>query len=115
MAGPGHDAALNPVKNWDLDALAGAGAIRSTTNDMLKFMAANVGLTATPLKPAMERMRAVRQETGVPHVEIAMAGHLFRISTRSLLAQRRYGGLSFFCRHGPCRQRKPLSCYATRP
>ncbi|HEV2691239.1 MAG TPA: serine hydrolase, partial [Bryobacteraceae bacterium] len=26
----GHDATLKPVKNWDLDALAGAGAIRST-------------------------------------------------------------------------------------
>jgi CubicO group peptidase (beta-lactamase class C family) len=73
----GHDAALHPVKNWDLDALAGAGAIRSTTNDMLKFMAANVGLTDTPLKPAMERMRAVRHETGMPHVEIAMAWHIF--------------------------------------
>ena len=28
--------------NWDLDALAGAGAIRSTTIGMLKFAAANV-------------------------------------------------------------------------
>jgi hypothetical protein len=44
---------------------------------MLKFMAANVGLVNTPLKPAMERMRAVRQETGIPHVEIAMAWHIF--------------------------------------
>src|ERR1700722_8678275 len=41
----GHDAELKPVKNWDLDALAGAGAIRSTANDMLKFLAANMGLT----------------------------------------------------------------------
>jgi CubicO group peptidase (beta-lactamase class C family) len=73
----GHDGALKPVKNWDLDALAGAGAIRSTANDMLKFLAANAGLVDTPLKPAMERMRAVRKETGMPHVEIAMAWHIF--------------------------------------
>jgi len=73
----GHDASLQPVKNWDLDALAGAGAIRSTADDMLKFLAANVGLADTPLKAAMERMRSVRSETGMPHVDIAMAWHIF--------------------------------------
>jgi CubicO group peptidase (beta-lactamase class C family) len=73
----GHDAGLNPVKNWDLDALAGAGAIRSSADDMLKFLAANLGLVDTPLKAAMERMRSVRGETGMPHVEIAMAWHIF--------------------------------------
>ncbi len=35
---PGYEAGRNPVKNWDLDATAGAGAIRSTVEDMLKFM-----------------------------------------------------------------------------
>ncbi len=73
----GHNAELKPVKNWDLDALAGAGAIRSTAQDMLKFLAANLGLVDTPLKAAMERMRSVRNETGQPHVEIAMAWHIF--------------------------------------
>jgi serine-type D-Ala-D-Ala carboxypeptidase/endopeptidase len=73
----GHDAALSPVKNWDLDALAGAGALRSTANDMLKFLAANLELTDTPLKAAMRRMRTVHRETGTPDLEIAMAWHVF--------------------------------------
>ena len=73
----GYSAQLTPVKNWDLDALEGAGAIRSTANDMLKFLAANLGLIDTPLKPAMERMRSVRKDTGMPHVDIAMAWHIF--------------------------------------
>jgi hypothetical protein len=73
----GHDAGLHAVKNWDLDALAGAGALRSTANDMLKFLAANLELTDTPLKAAMRRMRAVHRETGVPDLEIAMAWHIF--------------------------------------
>jgi serine-type D-Ala-D-Ala carboxypeptidase/endopeptidase len=72
----GYDAALNPVKNWDLDALAGAGALRSTANDMLKFLAANLELTDTPLKAAMRRMRTVHRETGTPDLEIAMAWHV---------------------------------------
>ncbi len=74
---PGHDTALTPVKNWDLDALAGAGAIRSTVNDMLKFLAANMELTDTPLKPAMRRMRAQRRPTGAPELDIMMAWHVF--------------------------------------
>jgi len=74
---PGYDGALNPVKNWDLDALAGAGAIRSTANDMLKFIAANLELTDSPLKAAMRRMRSVRKDTGTPNLEIAMAWHIF--------------------------------------
>ncbi len=73
----GYDAELKPVKNWDLDALAGAGAIRSSANDMLKFFAANLGLVETPLAPAMHRMRTVRKDTGMPNVEIAMAWHIF--------------------------------------
>jgi D-alanyl-D-alanine-carboxypeptidase/D-alanyl-D-alanine-endopeptidase len=73
----GHDEGLSPVKNWDLDALAGAGALRSTANDMLKFIAANLELTDTPLKAAMRRMRTVHRETGTPDLEIAMAWHVF--------------------------------------
>ncbi|REK19010.1 MAG: serine hydrolase [Planctomycetota bacterium] len=49
----GHDFDGNPVKNWDLPAMAGAGAIRSTTGDMLKFLAANLGLKKTDLDEAM--------------------------------------------------------------
>ncbi len=73
----GYDQGLSPVKNWDLDALAGAGALRSTANDMLKFLAANLELTDSPLKAAMRRMRTVHRETGVPDLEIAMAWHVF--------------------------------------
>ena len=38
----GHNEAGSVVANWDLPALAGAGAIRSTAEDMLKFAAANL-------------------------------------------------------------------------
>ena len=73
----GHNAALQPVKNWDLDALAGAGALRSTANDMLKFLAANLEFTDSPLRAAMRRMRSVHHETGTPDLDVAMAWHIF--------------------------------------
>lgn len=72
---PGYDASLKPAKNWDFDALAGCGAVRSTANDMLKFLAANLELTHTPLQAAMRRMRSVKIETGMPDVDIGMAWH----------------------------------------
>lgn len=39
---PGHDVAGQAVANWDLDALAGAGAIRSSISDMLRYLVANL-------------------------------------------------------------------------
>jgi serine-type D-Ala-D-Ala carboxypeptidase/endopeptidase len=39
---PGHDADGNLFANWDFDALAGAGALRSTAADKVKFVVANL-------------------------------------------------------------------------
>jgi serine-type D-Ala-D-Ala carboxypeptidase/endopeptidase len=39
---PGHDGDHQPAHAWDLDALAGAGAIRSTAGDLLTYLAANL-------------------------------------------------------------------------
>ena len=49
----GHDADGKPVANWDLPTLAGAGAIRSTAADMLRFLAANLAIAPTPFAAAM--------------------------------------------------------------
>jgi serine-type D-Ala-D-Ala carboxypeptidase/endopeptidase len=81
----GHNAALAPVKNWDLDAIAGAGALRSTANDMLKFLAANLELTDTPLKAAMRRMRWERRPTGMDGVDILMAWHTLAREGREMV------------------------------
>jgi D-alanyl-D-alanine-carboxypeptidase/D-alanyl-D-alanine-endopeptidase len=53
----GHLAGLQATSAWDFDAFAGAGAIRSTAKDMLKFAAANLGLVHSPLDNAMRAMR----------------------------------------------------------
>ena len=74
----GYDAGLAPAANWDFDALAGAGALRSTANDMLKFLAAAMDITDTPLKPAFHRMLSVNHATGVADLDIAMAWHIWR-------------------------------------
>ena len=72
----GHSATLQPVVNWDLPTLAGAGALRSSTNDLLTFLAANLGYSPTPLAPAMANMLKVRRPTGAQGLEIALGWHV---------------------------------------
>ena len=60
----GHNAMLAPVANWDLPTLAGAGALRSSANDMLTFLEAFLGYRESPLAPAMKAMLEVRRPVG---------------------------------------------------
>ena len=58
----GHDGAGTAVANWDLPTLAGAGALRSTANDMLKFLAANLDSTSGPVGRALATAHAPLRE-----------------------------------------------------
>jgi CubicO group peptidase (beta-lactamase class C family) len=63
----GHRANLAPItpKDWDPShALAGAGALRSSVNDMLTFLEAVLGYKESPLAPAMKAMLEVRRPAG---------------------------------------------------
>jgi len=51
---PPYDSSLQASKNWDFPTLAGAGGIRSTTNDMLKFIAASFADDDKPLTKALQ-------------------------------------------------------------
>ncbi len=73
---PGHNGELAVVKNWDFQALAGAGALRSTADDLLIFLAANMGETKSPLAPAMAEMLKVRVPTGMEGFENALGWHI---------------------------------------
>jgi CubicO group peptidase (beta-lactamase class C family) len=72
----GHNGGLAPVENWDIPTLAGAGALRSTANDMLTFLAANLGFIKTPLAQDMADEVSVRRSAGAPDMEIAYAWHI---------------------------------------
>ena len=51
---PGHDETGKPAEQWDLGAFAGAGAIRSTVNDLMRYLRANMGVDKTKLSAAMQ-------------------------------------------------------------
>ena len=61
--------------NWDIDALAGAGALRSTAQDMAKFVAAAAGLTRTPLDSAFHLTEVIQFDAG-PTMRIGLGWHV---------------------------------------
>jgi CubicO group peptidase (beta-lactamase class C family) len=72
----GHDTEMKPTANWDLPTLAGAGALRSTANDMLTFLGAVMGLTKSPLAAPMASMLAARRPMGEPGHKIGLGWHI---------------------------------------
>lgn len=58
----GHDDTGKAAKNWDFDALAGAGAMRSTANDMLRYLRANMGVDQSSLAAAMKLAQQPRSD-----------------------------------------------------
>ena len=81
----GHSAALEPVPMWDLSTLAGAGAIRSTTNDMLTFLAAALGDTGSPLGPAFDAMTATRRPGSMPAHQAALGWQVLKSGDREIV------------------------------
>lgn len=67
----GHDNAGRPVMNWDIPTLAGAGALRSTLNDMLRFARANLE-AHDRLQRVMARTHQPRASTGLPDMSIGL-------------------------------------------
>jgi len=82
----GHNEKLAATSNWDLPTLAGAGALRSSVNDMLTFLAANLGYVKSPLAPAMASMLAVRRTTGNPSTgEIGLGWLIVKPSSEEIV------------------------------
>lgn len=70
----GHSRQLAKVPAQDFPTLAPAGALRSTANDMLKFVAANLGMNGVDagLYAAMQEAQKPRLAAGQPTMEIGL-------------------------------------------
>jgi CubicO group peptidase (beta-lactamase class C family) len=72
----GHGPSGAVVPGWDLTTLAGAGAIRSTAVDMLKFLAAQLHPERGPLEKAMALTHLERASAGSAGMGIGLGWHL---------------------------------------
>ncbi len=68
----GHNAQAEPVPLWDLPSLSGAGALRSTANDMLLFLAANLSSDEGPVFAALRRTHEVQAPDVAPGLSMAL-------------------------------------------
>lgn len=106
---PGHDGDHHPAHAWDLDAFAGAGAIRSTASDMLAYLEANLHpesvkpvsgtAGAATLSAALTQSHELRADA-MPGMRIALAW-LFESETESYWHNGATGGYSAFAFFSP--------------
>jgi hypothetical protein len=61
----GHDESGKETPGWELDGYMGAGGLRSSVNDLLKYVSANMGLAHSTLTPLMEKAHVIRHR-GAP-------------------------------------------------
>jgi CubicO group peptidase (beta-lactamase class C family) len=78
---PPFDAHLKPAHAWDFAAVPAAGALRSTANDMLKFLAAQLDLpVGTDVPDALRRAIAATQQpradTDSPYMRVGLGWHV---------------------------------------
>ncbi|MBL8984448.1 MAG: serine hydrolase, partial [Gemmatimonadetes bacterium] len=80
-----HDADLEEAFPWDLPTLAGAGALRSTTRDMLKFADAVTHRDRGPLGKAIAFSIEPRRPTTIPNMRIALGWHVREANGRTVV------------------------------
>jgi CubicO group peptidase (beta-lactamase class C family) len=72
-----HLPGLQKGVNWQFDALAGAGALRSTVHDMLRFARAHLEPDhESGLGRAMASTMQPHRDTGMPNTRVGLAWHL---------------------------------------
>jgi serine-type D-Ala-D-Ala carboxypeptidase/endopeptidase len=81
----GHDQRNRAVPYWDLPTLAGAGALRSSVNDLLKFLAANLDLQPSPINASLAKTHKIQQQTDSPNMAIALGWHLFNLKGTEII------------------------------
>ena len=84
-AATGHSVALDAVPPLEIPVIEGAGAMRSTANDMLTFISDELGVTDSPLRAAMTDALAPRRPTGTPNLAIALGWHITTLNTHEIV------------------------------
>ncbi len=81
----GHDAAFRPAGPWDFPTLAGAGALRSSVNDMLDFLALAIGFAPSELTPAANALLAEDWQGPTPNVRTALGWAVLMLGERRIV------------------------------
>jgi serine-type D-Ala-D-Ala carboxypeptidase/endopeptidase len=72
----GHDLEMKPAELWNWPAMPGAGCVRSTPNDLARFVKANMGITRTRLRPSLALMTQTQRPTSLPGTKAGMGWYI---------------------------------------
>jgi len=94
----GHDRHGQPTSLWDVEALAGAGALRSNAIDLVAFLAANLR------EPTTDLQRAMRASHPAPGTGVGLGWHaIFTGEGRIVYHNGATGGFRSFLGFDPLR------------
>ncbi len=91
----GHGPGGRPVPNWDFDALAGCGALRSSAADLARYVQANLGLIKSDVYPAMKEAQKPRADSAVPSMRIGLGWNIIALRDGEMIW---HNGMSGGCR-----------------
>ena len=74
-----------PTPHWDLNALAGAGALRSTADDLLSFLEANLVPTSRRLGTAIAQTHVTRHSATSKDQTIGLGWHIRRTASSEII------------------------------
>ncbi len=80
----GHDEAGKPTPDWDIPALPAMGALKSTANDMLSFLAANMESDSRPFGQLFTPLHAPRT-TMDEETKVGLAWQIGHATNRSMV------------------------------
>ncbi len=98
----GHSADLLSVSGWDNPMFPGAGALRSSANDLAGFLSAMMGFTRSRLAPSMTAMLSMTRPTDQPSMDAALGWTVdTRNGARIIWRNGRTGGYRAFIGFSP--------------
>lgn len=97
-----------PADNWTMqDCFAGAGALKSTANDMLKYLQANIEPGGTSLGPALAMTHKIRHGSDEDLIKVCLGWHTFKVPWSKEPIIWHNGGTGGYCSFiGFCPKRK---------
>ena len=72
----GHDLDMKPTELWTWPAMPGAGCVRSTANDLSRFVKACMGITRSKLSSALTRLTQTQRPTSLPGTNAGMGWYI---------------------------------------
>ena len=101
----GHDLGMKPTELWTWPAMPGAGCVRSTANDLTRFVKACLGLTRTRLSAALAKLTQHQRPTPLSGTNAGMGWYITSSGDDQIVWK---SGLSMGCNTfmGYCQRRR---------